>query len=102
MIDSLKTPGFIEYLVGMYAYYLPFILYMVWAPISIYDLSGKNEEGSAGIIWTLVLILIPVIGAALYLILGKSNIQKTVRFTMVYGGLGFFLFVFILAKILNV
>ncbi len=103
MIESIKTPGALEYLVGMYAYYLPFVLYMVWAPVSIFDLSKRTDiDQKISMLWTFLILFLPVFGGGIYLLFGGSGIPGSFRKTMVYGGLSVFFVFLILSRILQI
>ncbi len=103
MLDSLRTPGFWEYIIGSYVYYLPMVLYSIWAPVSIFDLSRREDvKGFMNTVWILVIFLIPVIGGALYLLFSNADMKKSIRYTMVFGGLGIFLLLLFISNLMGV
>lgn len=88
MENNLANPGFWTYFIGSYAYYLPFVLTTVWAPIALYDLS-KNVNLSQGklVLWSALILLIPVFGGAIYLLSQKTEFNNRFKYTAVGGGL---------------
>ena len=71
-METIKSPGILFYVLSFYSYYLPIILYVLWTPLSIYDL-GKREDLSTinGAVWTFCIILVPWLGSLLYFLVGK-------------------------------
>lgn len=77
METTFANPGFWTYFIGSYAYYLPFVLTMVWAPLALFGLSKqKGMDTTKQIIWSLVILVIPVIGPAVYLLALIPNTKK--------------------------
>ncbi len=87
-METIKSPGIIFYLSYFYAYYIPIILYVIWLPISIYDL-GKREDisKSLSIIWTGFIIIVPWFGSLVYLLMGKSGIPFHFRLAITLPGI---------------
>ncbi|MCX6646526.1 MAG: PLDc N-terminal domain-containing protein [bacterium] len=46
------------------------LILMVWA---IMDLLGSRRSGSTTIIWILVILVLPLLGAILYLLIGRNR-----------------------------
>lgn len=87
-MESIKSPGIILYLSYFYSYYLPIILYIIWTPLSLFDLGKKNDlSSSSSIIWTVLIIGFPWVGTLAYLFLGKPNISLQFRLLLVVPGL---------------
>ena len=97
----MENPGMLSLLVSFYGYFIPFILMSVWIPLSLIDLL-KNEELSGKIGWTFAIILIPLFGAAAYLLLKSKHIQSQIKNAVLYGGFGILVFIFILSNVLKV
>ena len=75
-------------LFGLYDYLLPIMLYCAWSTLVLLDLarSGDGDRGRT-IKWTTAVLALPVIGAAAYLLFGKSTMGRGVRVGVVAGGL---------------
>ncbi|BDA77501.1 hypothetical protein LPTSP3_g04310 [Leptospira kobayashii] len=98
METTLSTPGAWTYFIGSYAYYLPFVLTSVWAPIALFDLSGKKDLSSSKVyLWALAILIIPIFGGGAYLLFGESGFDKKFRVTAVLGGFAVLLVVWILS-----
>jgi len=75
-------------LVGLYGYVLPVVLYSAWVSVSLWDLARRDDLANRlRIGWILAVLLIPLAGPVGYLVFGGSPIQRSVRVTMVAGGL---------------
>lgn len=103
MLDSIRTPGFLEYLIGTYVYYLPIVLYILWAPIAVFDISRRQDIGNGTLIfWIFAIFMLPVFGGGAYLLFGNSEIKKPIRLTMVLGGIGVFVVLIFMANLMGV
>ena len=92
----LSDVPFLSLFFNFYGYYLPFFLYAVWTPLAIYDLSGTSFRSSKSkIVWTLTVILIPLLGSMVYHIFVADKLDVTVRATMIFGGLFVLISVFL-------
>ena len=79
---------FLSLLFNFYGYYLPIFLYAAWTPRSLYELSDNRLNSNfSKAIWTLVILLVPLLGAAVYHIFFADRIHVTVRATMIFGGI---------------
>jgi len=75
-------------LFGVYDYLVPIMLYCAWSTLALLDLArAEPADRSRGVRWALVIIALPVIGAAAYLLAGKSGLARRTRITVVAGGL---------------
>ena len=88
-IVSLLTPWqFNTVLFGVYDYLLPIMLYCAWSTVAFLDLADRAErEPATATKWSAAVLALPVIGAAAYLILGRSGLSRVTRLTMLLGGL---------------
>ena len=86
-MSSLITPLDINTVFdGVYVYLFSVVLYCVWSTLGFLDLSGEPSVRRVyG--WGAVILLLPFIGAAAYLLLGSSRFSPAARFTTVIGGL---------------
>ncbi|MCU0824689.1 MAG: phospholipase [Leptospira sp.] len=98
MENHFANPNFWTYFIGSYAYYLPFVLTTVWAPLALYDLSKSEEKANYYyILWSSVILLIPVFGGAIYFLTQKTEYSNQFKKLAIGGGFGILLFVWILS-----
>jgi hypothetical protein len=76
---------------GLYAYFLPFVLYAAWVTIALWDLARSGRSKGPVIGWSAVILLVPFLGVILYYVIGRSAIPAWQRWTLVAGGLGAYL-----------
>ena len=92
----LSDVPFLSLFFNFYGYYLPFFLYAVWTPLAIYDLSATSYRSSTSkVVWTLIVLLIPLLGSMIYHIFVADKLDVTVRATMIFGGLFVLISVFL-------
>lgn len=79
---------------GLYATVLPFALVGAWIALSLWDLARREDVGRPALVgWSLAVIVVPVVGAAAYL-LGGGSLPRWKAVTFVGGGvLGYLLIV---------
>ncbi|MGV3666497.1 MAG: phospholipase [Leptospira bouyouniensis] len=103
METNFANPSFWTYFIGSYAYYLPFVLTMVWAPLALFGLSKQKDMTTIKqVVWSLLILVVPVVGPALYLLLVDKEYDKKFKQIAVGGGLGVFLLVWILSLISHI
>jgi hypothetical protein len=74
-------------LFGVYDYLLPIMLYCAWSTLAFLDLAREGHGNSArSVRWAAAILLLPVVGAAAYLLFGGSTIPRTTRLAVVAGG----------------
>ena len=79
---------FLSLLFNFYGYYLPIFLYAAWTPLALYELSeDRLSSNSSKVIWTLFILLVPLLGAAIYHIFFADRIHVAVRSSMIFGGI---------------
>ena len=79
---------FLSLMFNFYGYYLPIFLYAAWTPLALYELSeNRLSSNLSKFIWTLIILLVPLIGAAIYHIFFANRIHVTIRATMIFGGI---------------
>lgn len=75
-------------LIGLYAYALPLILYSAWVSIALWDLVRQDAvPNRTRIGWMAAVIVVPLLGPVAYYAFGRSPIQRSLRVTLVAGGL---------------
>ena len=79
---------FLSLLFNFYGYYLPIFLYAAWTPLALYELSDNRLNSNfSKAIWTLVILLVPLLGAAVYHIFFADRLHVPVRATRIFGGI---------------
>jgi hypothetical protein len=88
---------------ALYAYLLPALLYVAWVAVAIWDLV-RREDGPIRrrALWMLAVVAIPLAGPIAYFAFGGSPIPRTLRLTLVLGGIVVYLVVTVLATVLMV
>jgi plastocyanin len=75
-------------LIGLYAYALPLILYSAWVSIALWDLVRQDAvPNRTRIGWMAAVIVVPLLGPIAYYAFGRSPIQRSLRVTLIAGGL---------------
>jgi hypothetical protein len=88
METTIASANAWTYFLGSYAYYLPFFLTSIWAPIALFDLSQKKELSFRNsLLWSFVILLLPIFGGGVYLLSNEATLNKRFRYTAVLGGL---------------
>lgn len=98
---TVETPSLFDLIINFYGYYVPFILLAIWAPMAIFDLAKRNINSKSGIIWSVIIIGLPLIGAGAYHIFGKSELPSWFRNIFVYGGIALIIIIMIISSILK-
>lgn len=90
-------------LVGLYAYVLPLVLYAAWVVIAVWEIITRREDLSrgAGIVWILVILIVPFLGVIAYYLFGKSRIPVAYRWVLLLGGMGAYLVFLALGLVLG-
>jgi plastocyanin len=72
---------------GLYAYFLPFVLYAAWVALALWDLARRDDVSkTASVGWIAAILIVPFLGVIAYHILGKSKIPAWQRAAFVGGG----------------
>lgn len=89
-ILSFVTPWrFNTVLFGVYDYLLPLMLYCAWSTVALVDLAERAEtDRPLATRWAAAILLLPVVGAAGYLLAGRSTLSRVSRHASLLGGLG--------------
>jgi plastocyanin len=94
---------------GLYAYFLPFVLYAAWVAIALWDLARRGTTPSAPsdlgrgatIAWIAIILIVPFVGVIAYYLVGRSAIPGWQRLAFVGGGLLAYLVVLVLGALLG-
>jgi hypothetical protein len=75
-------------LFGVYDYLLPIMLYAAWSTLVFLDLARAPDGDRSRVVrWSAIVLLLPLVGAAAYLLFGGSAIRRPVRIGAVAGGI---------------
>ncbi|TGK17237.1 phospholipase [Leptospira fluminis] len=98
--NGIYEPGFIVLLFNFYGYYIPYILFALWAPLALVDLAKREDvTPKQGSLWTAAIVLVPLFGAGAYHIFGGSKIPVWARNSLVYGGAAVLVLVILISSI---
>ncbi len=70
----------------VYLYLLPFLLYSTWASLAIMDLVERGDD-SGRAAWGAIVILLPLVGGAWYLLTAAKTLRRSSRIAIVVTGL---------------
>jgi hypothetical protein len=70
----------------VYLYLLPFLLYATWASLAIMDL-GERADDTGRVRWGALVILVPLVGGAWYLLAAARTLKRSSRIAIVVAGL---------------
>jgi hypothetical protein len=80
-------PSTLQMLLGLYAYLLPLLLYVAWSALALWDIGRRKDLGTAAIWgWVLAIFVVPLLGAAAYLLAGANQISRPLKLATVVGG----------------
>jgi hypothetical protein len=74
-------------LFGLFDYVVPIMLYCAWSALAFLDLARADGDQGRTWRWSLVILLLPVLGAAAYLVFGSSEKARRTGVAFVTGGL---------------
>lgn len=83
---SVSSPATVfQWWFVVYLYVLPFMLYASWAALSVMDMNERAASGRW--VWCAVVLLLPVVGAAAYLLTSARSLRPSSRYAIVIAGL---------------
>jgi len=87
-------PSTAQLLLGLYAYLLPLLLYVLWSTLALWDL-GRRSDARPGVVWAwaAAIYLLPFLGPAAYLLRGERTLPRALRLASVGGGVAVYLIV---------
>ena len=84
----LEDVPFLSLFFNFYGYYLPIFLYATWTATALFDLHiGKYRSIPSKMIWTLILMFIPLVGPLIYHMFAARELDVVIRATMIFGGI---------------
>ncbi len=89
---NVTLPGNLQMILGLYAYLLPLLLYVVWTALALWDLGCRAEITAIRLwIWVLIVLALPLAGALAYLFLGGSRLAPRHKLIALGGGAAYLL-----------
>jgi hypothetical protein len=89
---SVTLPSNLQMLLGLYAYLLPLLLYVLWSTLALWDLGRRDELGAAALwIWAFLIFALPFIAALGYLFFGGARLAPRVKMLALGGGAAYVL-----------
>ncbi len=89
---SVTLPSSLQMFLGLYAYLLPLLLYVLWSTLALWDLGQRNELTTAAVwIWALLIFALPFVGALGYLFFGGARLAPRVKLLALGGGAAYLL-----------
>jgi hypothetical protein len=84
---SVTMPGNLQMLLGLYAYLLPLLLYVLWSTLALWDLGRRDQLPVPAVwVWALLIFALPFAGALGYLLFGGARLAPRVRLLALGGG----------------
>lgn len=97
----LQTSGWSIFF-GLWAYFLPIMLFGAFVAIAIWDMVRRDDMSrGAMILWMALSVIVPFLGVIAYFIVGRSAIPAWQRTTIVVGGLLGWVIVFVAGTLLG-
>src|ERR1700683_4613895 len=93
---SATLPSNLQMLLGLYAYLLPLLLYVLFSTLALWDL-GRRDDLSAVLVWLwpVLIFAVPFLGPIAYLFFGGARLAPRIKL-MAVGGVAAYLLVWAL------
>lgn len=89
---SVTLPTNLQMVLGLYAYLLPMLLYVLWSTLALWDLARREDLTTAKVwIWAFLIFVLPFVAALAYLFLGGSRLAARVKLLALGGGAAYLL-----------
>jgi hypothetical protein len=93
-VDAVTLPSLAQMLLGLYAYLLPLLLYVVWSALAFWDIGRRSQFSSVQLwLWAAIIFLVPALGALTYLLFGGAQVSRQLKLSAVGGGVFIYLVV---------
>jgi hypothetical protein len=92
--STVELPTTLQMLLGLYAYLLPMLLYVLWSTLALWDLGRRPALRPAAVwSWALAVFLLPFIGSLVYLLFGGGQLTGSPRLVAIGGGAAIYVIV---------
>jgi hypothetical protein len=89
---SVTLPSNLQMLLGLYAYLLPLLLYVLWSTLALWDLGRRSELAATAVwIWTFSIFALPFVAALGYLFFGGARLAPRLKLLALGGGAAYLL-----------
>jgi hypothetical protein len=89
---NVTLPTSLQMILGLYAYLLPLLLYVVWTTLALWDLGRRAETPAITTwVWTLLILALPFVGALGYLFLSGTSLTPRFKIIALGGGAAYLL-----------
>ena len=91
---SVNLPSNLQMFLGLYAYLLPLLLYVLWSTLALWDLGQRDELTATAVwIWALSIFALPFVAALGYLLFGSRRLGPRVKLLALGGGAAYLLII---------
>jgi plastocyanin len=102
MALAADGPGVLQLAFNLYGYLLPILLLAVWSVLALWDMARRDDMAPArGIGWVALILVVPFVGALVYLAIGGSRIPVWLRLAVTLGGLAAYLVTFMFTALVG-
>lgn len=89
---NVTLPSNFQMILGLYAFLLPLLLYVLWTTLTLWDLGRRTETTATTTwIWSLLILALPFVGALAYLFLGRTKLTSRIKLIALGGGAAYLL-----------
>ena len=89
---SVSLPSSLQMILGLYAYLLPLLLYVMWSTLALWDLGRRDDlSAAAAWLWAIAIFALPFAAAVGYLLFGGAKLAPRVRLLALGGGAAYLL-----------
>jgi hypothetical protein len=84
---NVTLPGNFQMILGLYAFLLPLLLYVLWTTVALWDLGRRPEATAAKTwAWAFLILALPFLGALAYLFLSGTRLTSRIKWIALGGG----------------
>jgi hypothetical protein len=89
---SVNLPTHLQMLLGLYAYLLPLLLYVLWTTLALWDLGRRDDLGTAAVwLWVIAAFALPFAGPLAYLLFAGPKLAARVKLIALGGAVAYLL-----------
>jgi hypothetical protein len=89
---NVTLPSNFQMILGLYAFLLPLLLYVLWTTLALWDLGRRPETtATATWAWVFLILALPFLGALAYLFLSGTRLTSRIKLIALGGGAAYLL-----------
>jgi hypothetical protein len=89
---NVTLPSNFQMILGLYAFLLPLLLYVLWTTLALWDLGRRAETTArATWVWVILILALPFVGALAYLLLSGTQLTSRIKLIALGGGAAYLL-----------